>query len=163
MNTATAAHRREQFVVVICVFVFGASSVWRCACEAGPRVRRRSAAGAMHVSGRVIEPGEEVSWRRCARRRWVSSGSTFLPSMGRIDRAEVLAFWQGVMPRAEAKKKLFVDDTVLCELFERLADATEPASSTPLRARADPDAKAACSCTRNTRVRARAGICGTCA
>jgi hypothetical protein len=39
----------------------------------------------------------------------------------------VVAFWQTVMPRPEQKKKLFVDDEVLCGLFERLADATEPA------------------------------------
>jgi hypothetical protein len=39
----------------------------------------------------------------------------------------VVAFWQTVMPRPEQKKKLFVDDTVLCELFERLADVQEPA------------------------------------
>ena len=31
------------------------------------------------------------------------------------------------MPRPEQKKKLFVDDAVLCELFERLSDVAEPA------------------------------------
>jgi hypothetical protein len=31
------------------------------------------------------------------------------------------------MPAAEEKRKLFVDDEVLCTLFERLADAAEPA------------------------------------
>ncbi len=31
------------------------------------------------------------------------------------------------MPRPEEKKKLFVDDQVLCDLFERLAEVTEPA------------------------------------
>ncbi len=45
-----------------------------------------------------------------------------------FDRANVLAFWQTHVPVPEQKaKKLFVDDTVLCELFERLADTTEPA------------------------------------
>jgi hypothetical protein len=43
------------------------------------------------------------------------------------DRTAVLAFWQTAMPRPEQKKRLFVDDTVLCELFERLADVSEPA------------------------------------
>ena len=37
----------------------------------------------------------------------------------------MIAFWQTVMPRPEAKKKLFVDDTILCEIFERLGSATE--------------------------------------
>jgi hypothetical protein len=43
------------------------------------------------------------------------------------ERKDVVAFWQASMPRPEQKKKLFVDDTVLCELFERLADVSEPA------------------------------------
>jgi len=44
-----------------------------------------------------------------------------------FDRANLLGFWQTTMPRPEEKKKLFVDDEVLCTLFERLADVTEPA------------------------------------
>jgi hypothetical protein len=39
---------------------------------------------------------------------------------------DLLGFWQTVMPRPEQKKKVFVDDEVLCTLFERLAEATEP-------------------------------------
>lgn len=45
----------------------------------------------------------------------------------KFDRKNVVAFWQATMPRPEQKKKLFVDDTVLCELFERLSEVTEPA------------------------------------
>jgi hypothetical protein len=41
--------------------------------------------------------------------------------------ASVIAHWQTLMPRPEQKKKVFVDDTVLCELFERLGTVTEPA------------------------------------
>ncbi len=44
-----------------------------------------------------------------------------------FDRQNVIAFWKTTMPHAEAKKKLFVDDEVLANLFERLADTTEPA------------------------------------
>lgn len=44
-----------------------------------------------------------------------------------VDRGDALGFWQTVMPKAEQKKKIFVDDEVLCGLFERLAGATEPA------------------------------------
>ena len=44
-----------------------------------------------------------------------------------FDKSNLLAFWQTVMPAAEEKKKVFVDDEVLCTLFERLAEATEPA------------------------------------
>jgi hypothetical protein len=44
-----------------------------------------------------------------------------------FDRAELVGFWRTTMPRAEQKKKLFVDDEVLCQLFERLSETTEPA------------------------------------
>jgi len=44
-----------------------------------------------------------------------------------FSREGLLAFWQTVMPESNAKKNIFIDDQVLCELFERLGDATEPA------------------------------------
>lgn len=45
----------------------------------------------------------------------------------KFDKPSLLAFWQATMPAATAAKpKLFVDDTVLCDLFERLSDASEP-------------------------------------
>jgi hypothetical protein len=44
-----------------------------------------------------------------------------------FDRTSVVAFWKATMPRPEAKKKLLVDDTVLCDLLIRLQDTTEPA------------------------------------
>jgi hypothetical protein len=43
-----------------------------------------------------------------------------------FDRTDVVGFWQTTMPHGEQKKKLFVDDQVLCELFERLATTEEP-------------------------------------
>ena len=44
-----------------------------------------------------------------------------------FDKANLIGFWKTTMPLVEQKKKLFVDDEVLCQLFERLADASEPA------------------------------------
>lgn len=44
-----------------------------------------------------------------------------------FNKTGLLAYWQTVMPRVDEKKKVFVDDEVLCTLFERLADATEAA------------------------------------
>ena len=44
-----------------------------------------------------------------------------------FDKSNLLASWQSVMPEPQAKKKVFVDDEVLCQLFERLADTAEPA------------------------------------
>jgi hypothetical protein len=50
-----------------------------------------------------------------------------MPAWADFDRKDVVAFWQTTMPKSEQKKKLFVDDEVLCQLFERLADVQEPA------------------------------------
>jgi hypothetical protein len=50
---------------------------------------------------------------------------TSLECWPQVDRAALLAFWQTVVPQHEAKKKVFVDDAVLCELFERLKDTAE--------------------------------------
>lgn len=38
---------------------------------------------------------------------------------------EVISFWKTVIPEPTAKKKLFVDDSVLIDLFQRLEDKTE--------------------------------------
>jgi hypothetical protein len=42
------------------------------------------------------------------------------------DKGELIGFWRTTMPRHEQKRKVFVDDEVLAQLFERLADTTEP-------------------------------------
>ena len=49
-----------------------------------------------------------------------------LPHWDKFDRKDLIAFWQTSMPRHEQKKKIFVDDGVLCELFDRLGSVTEP-------------------------------------
>src|SRR4051812_9445781 len=38
----------------------------------------------------------------------------------------VLGYWKSIVPEANAKKKMFVDDGVLMDLLDRLADATQP-------------------------------------
>lgn len=43
----------------------------------------------------------------------------------KLDRNQIVAFWKTTMPRGEVKKKVFVDDEVLCSLFERLAGVEE--------------------------------------
>jgi hypothetical protein len=82
--------------------------------------------GRCHVSGRVIEPGEKFMAALRETPQGFERLDVAVDQWDSFDRAGVLAFWQAVMPRPEAKKRLFVDDTVLCELFERLADASEP-------------------------------------
>jgi hypothetical protein len=83
--------------------------------------------GKCFVTGDPIEPGQKFM----AALRETPVGFERLDiSLGAwpsFDRADVIGFWQTVMPRAEQKKKVFVDDQVLCEIFERLKDATEPA------------------------------------
>lgn len=82
--------------------------------------------GKCSVTGRAIEPDEKFM----AALRETPTGferlDICIESWGDFDRANLLGYWQTVMPRHEQKKKLFVDDEVLCGLFERLADTTEP-------------------------------------
>ena len=84
--------------------------------------------GVCAVTGKTIAPGEKLM----AALRETSVGfervDISMEAWPEFDRANVLAFWQTHVPIPEQKpKKLFVDDAVLCELFERLADTTEPA------------------------------------
>jgi hypothetical protein len=83
--------------------------------------------GKCAVSGAMIAPGDKF----VAALRETPAGLERLDiSLGcweGFDRAGILAFWQTTMPTAEQKKKLFVDDSILCELFERLASTQEPA------------------------------------
>ena len=82
--------------------------------------------GTCAVSGRAITAGE----RFMAAVRETPAGLERIDVAPEhweaFDKAGLLAFWQTVMPRAEEKKKVFVDDEVLCTLFERLAEASEP-------------------------------------
>src|SRR5687768_13151558 len=83
--------------------------------------------GVCAVTGRAIGPDEKFM----AALRETSAGferlDILMPAWAEFDRKDVVAFWQTVMPRHEQKKKLFVDDQVLCDLFERLGEVTEPA------------------------------------
>src|SRR5688572_23943652 len=82
--------------------------------------------GRCAASGRTIEPGEKF----IAAVRETPVGLERLDvsaeHWNNFDRAGLLAFWQTTMPASEQKKKKFVDDEVLCTLFERLADTAEP-------------------------------------
>ena len=85
-------------------------------------------AGICAATGRRIEPGEKF----VAAVRETPTGLERLDlspeAWPEFDKTHLLGFWQTVMPRPEQKqKKLFVDDEVLCTLFERLADTSEQA------------------------------------
>jgi hypothetical protein len=83
-------------------------------------------AGVCAASGRAIEPGEKF----IAAVRETPTGLERLDvspeAWPQFERRDLLGFWQTTMPRPEQKpRKLFVDDEVLCTLFERLADTGE--------------------------------------
>src|SRR3954453_19813853 len=83
-------------------------------------------AGKCAVTGEAIATGEKFM----AALRETPAGferlDISMPAWPQFDRKDVIGFWQTTMPAHEQKKKLFVDDTVLCDLFERLADTAEP-------------------------------------
>ena len=83
-------------------------------------------AGLCAASGRAIAPDEKF----VAALRETPTGLERLDISQEcwetFDRSALLGYWQTVMPRGETKKKIFVDDEVLCTLFERLGDADEP-------------------------------------
>jgi hypothetical protein len=83
-------------------------------------------AGHCAVTGRKIEPGEKLFAAIRETPEGIERVDVSPEAWEGFDRAGVLAFWQTVMPTHEVKKKVFVDDEVLCTLFERLADASEP-------------------------------------
>jgi hypothetical protein len=78
------------------------------------------------VTGRKIEAGEKFFAAIRETPDGLGRVDVLPEAWEGFDRTGVLAFWQTVMPAHEQKKKVFVDDEVLCTLFERLSDATEP-------------------------------------
>lgn len=84
-------------------------------------------AGKCAVSGKDISPGEKFMAVVRETPEGLERLDVSLEAWPQFDRANLLGFWQTTMPHPEEKKKLFVDDEVLCNLFERLAEATEPA------------------------------------
>src|SRR4051812_29785957 len=83
--------------------------------------------GICHLTQQSIEPGQKFM----AALRETPAGferlDIFLDAWPQFDRKNVIGFWQTGVPRHEQKRKVFVDDQVLCEIFERLAETTEPA------------------------------------
>ena len=81
--------------------------------------------GRCEGTGRVLAPGEEyyaalvdkqLSFERC----------DYSVEFWEANQPEVFSFWKTRMPLPNQKNKLFVDDDVLINLFERLAGQDEP-------------------------------------
>lgn len=83
--------------------------------------------GKCAVTGEVIAPDDKYMAALRETPTGMERVDVSLGAWKDFDRSGLLASWQTVMPRPEAKKKVFVDDEVLATLFERLADTTEPA------------------------------------
>jgi hypothetical protein len=83
--------------------------------------------GKCAVTGRDIQPDEKFM----AALRETPAGfervDVSMEAWANYEHKDVVAFWLTAMPKAQAKKQIFVDDQVLCDLFERLAGVSEPA------------------------------------
>jgi len=81
--------------------------------------------GKCHVTGEAIAPGEKFMAALRETPLGFERVDVSMKAWPQFDRKDVVGFWQTTMPAHEQKKKLFVDDEVLCDLFERLKDTTE--------------------------------------
>jgi hypothetical protein len=84
------------------------------------------AVGKCQVCGREIPAGEKLMAGLRETAIGLERADVCLSCWSNFDRAGLLGFWQTTMHPPTAKKPMFVDDDVLCDLFERLGDATEP-------------------------------------
>ncbi|MGA2585044.1 MAG: hypothetical protein ABSG31_17360 [Tepidisphaeraceae bacterium] len=85
------------------------------------------AIGKCQICARSIAPGEKLMAALRQTQATLERLDICSACWPAFDKSALLGFWQTTMPTHEAKKHIFVDDEVLCELFERLADAPEPA------------------------------------
>ena len=85
------------------------------------------AEGKCQVCGRGIAAGEKFSAALRETPAALERVDICAGCWGGFDRAGLLGFWQTTMHPPTAKKQVFIDDEVLCDLFARLAEAQEPA------------------------------------
>lgn len=83
--------------------------------------------GQCAICQKKIEPDEKFMAALAETPQGFARAEWCLECWPKHEEKDLVAFWQTVMPHAEAKKKVFVDDAVLCELFERLSEVSEPA------------------------------------
>ena len=83
--------------------------------------------GSCVVCQRQIEPGQPLMAALKETPAGFERLDVCLDCWAAFEKGDLIGFWKTTMPRVEQKKKLFVDDEVLCQLFERLAETTEAA------------------------------------
>jgi len=80
------------------------------------------------VTGRQIEPDEKFMAALRETPEGFERLDVSMEAWQDFDKTDLIGYWQTTMPHPEQpKKKLFVDDEILRNLFERLQDTTEPA------------------------------------
>ncbi len=82
--------------------------------------------GRCAVSGREIVPGEKYMAALREMPEGMERLDVAMECWEQVPREDLLGYWQTTMPHPQQKKKVFVDDEVLCNLFERLAETQEP-------------------------------------
>jgi len=85
------------------------------------------AQGKCHVCGKEIAAGEKLMAAVRDTPAMLERLDICIGCWEGFDRAGLLGFWRTAAPSAATKKHIFIDDDVLCDLFERLADASDPA------------------------------------
>jgi hypothetical protein len=83
--------------------------------------------GKCTLTGRDIPPGEKFMAAVRETPTGLERADVCQEAWKDYPRDGLLAFWQATMPQPNARKKLFVDDEVLKQIFDRLADTEEPA------------------------------------
>lgn len=82
--------------------------------------------GKCAISGTDIAPGDAFMAMLKESAEGLERVDVSLEQWPSVDHSQSLAYWRAVMPKPDAvKKKPFVDDEVLMQLFERLADTDE--------------------------------------
>jgi hypothetical protein len=95
--------------------------------KAGGGYSIAKAIGKCQVCAREIATGEKLMAGLRETAVGLERADVCLACWGGFDHSGLLGYWQTTMHPPTAKKPMFVDDDVLCELFERLGEATESA------------------------------------
>jgi len=82
-------------------------------------------AGQCAGTGEKLEPGQEY-YAALIDKKTHFDRLDFCCQYWQEHKPEVFSFWKTRMPLPNQKKKLFVDDQVLINFFERLAEESEP-------------------------------------
>lgn len=85
--------------------------------------------GTCSVTNLPIEPGESFMAALRETNEGYERIDVKFDHWGSFDRTDVVGFWKAHMPVAEAKKRTFVDDATLCDIFEQLGDVDDRAKA----------------------------------